>query len=185
VSLRERWQARRGPGRLPEALAQALGIDAADHILAWAVLPAGGAVAATRTALVVRPGGAEAPERWPWERIAKARWAEGRLEIVGSPGPAQRTRTWSIEIADGEGTEGDRLAEAVRACVTATVLWSQRIEDPSVDQPRGAWIAARRPAGTDEVSWTVVFDPGLDPSDDGLRRWADVQVEEVRRQTGL
>ena len=185
MSLRERWQAQRGPGRIPATLGHALGIEPTDRVLAWALLRAGGAAAATGTALIVRPAGADAPERWPWERIAKARWAEGRLEIVGSPGPAQRTRTWSIEIADGDRAEGDRLAEAVRACVTATVVWSQRIEDPSASEPRGAWIAARRPAGTDEVSWTVLFDPGLDPSDEGLRRWADAEVEEVRRQTGL
>jgi hypothetical protein len=170
---------------MPSVTGQELGIEPTDRVLAWAPLRAGGAAAATGAALVVRPAGADAPERWPWERIAKARWAEGRLEIVGSPGPAQRTRTWSVELAEGERADGDRLAEAVRACVTASVVWSQRIEDPSAAESRGAWIAARRPAGTDEVSWAVVFDPGLDPSDEGLRRWADAEVAEVRRQTGL
>jgi hypothetical protein len=153
-----------------------------DRVVAWSPLEGGGAAAATEAALVVGDGDDGEPVRLPWHRIAKARWADGVLEVVGSPAADLPTSAHAWRIAE----EG-RLVEAVRTLVTGSVLWSQRIEAEGAEHPSGAgaWLAARRSGASDEVAWTVIFDPGLDPTDATLRRWADDRVARVREQTGL
>lgn len=79
-------------------------------------------------------------------------------------------------------SEPGSVPETVRERVTSTVVVSTHVKLPG----GGVRIAARRPAkGPGEPRWTLVFDPGLDPTDAGLLAQAEQAMEEIRRQTGL
>lgn len=99
------------------------------------------------------------------------------LTVVATPTPGRPPVTTAFEVEDAT-----RLLEMIRIQVTSNILVSQRIEGTGIG---GAWVTARRVPGADEVRWSVVFDPGLDPRDPRLRAWADVHVAELRRSTGV
>jgi hypothetical protein len=153
-----------------------------ERILGWSWVGADGWAVATDRAFRAVTGAAEvggsdlAPLVIPWSRVAKARWADGTLELIGTPLGAAAVSRFAFDV----GEEG-RLAEAVQVAVTDSLLWEQRVEDAD---GRGALVVARR--GDDgSADWTVVFDRGIDPSDSAVRAWADAQLEQVRTQTGL
>ena len=162
-----------------------------ERALAWAATDDGALLVATDRALHV------GEERLPWDRVAKAGWDsdEGVLTVVASSGPGERSR--SRRLAVGDAT---RLLQVVRSMVTSNLVVSERIASPEWG---GAWVTARRDPDADlrgrrdaelapglapEVGglrWTVVFDPGLDPTDPGRRAWADENVAAIRRSTGV
>jgi len=118
--------------------------------------------------------------RLPWDRVARATWdADDRvLLVVASAAAGERTGAHRVEVDDGR-----RLLEAVRTMVTSSVVVSERVEQRGGGA--AAWVTARRDPDADELRWTVVFDPGLDPRDPSLRAWADEQVAAIRRVTGV
>jgi hypothetical protein len=134
------------------------------------VLAVSGETVATDSALHFQNG----PEftRLPWERVEQAAWKDGML-VVREAGGARHTVPLS---------EPGSVPETVRERVTSTVVVSTHVRLPG----GGVRIAARRPArGGGEPRWTLVFDPGLDPTDAGLLAQAEQAMEEIRRQTGL
>lgn len=166
---------------VPVALKRRVAVSTNARIIGWSWIPDGGWAVATESALVVSTGpsgdaGDASPLRIPWGRILKATWADGALEVIGTADGTTANARYVLSIA-----EDGLLAESVRTLVTGAVVWSQRIEDGPA---RGAWVAARRES-SGEVSWTVAFDAGLDPTDPGLREWADDQVMRIRAATGL
>lgn len=155
------------------------GAAAGERILGWAWIGTDGWAVATdrafRASVAAVGSTDETPLVIPWGRVARARWSDGALEIMGSvPGGSMQRYVFAV-------TSGGRLAEAVQIAVTDSMLWEQRIEDAD---GRGAHVVGRR--GTDgEVDWTVSFDRGVDPADPRVRQWADAQVAEIRGLTGL
>jgi hypothetical protein len=49
----------------------------------------------------------------------------------------------------------------------------------------GARLVARRIPGSTDLRWSVVFDPGLDPSDPDLRARADEALTALRSALGI
>lgn len=142
-----------------------LGLEKGERVLAVS-----GDTVATNAALHFMNSGSLT--RLPWERVEQAAWRDGIL-IVREVGGARHT----VPLA-----EPGSVPETVRERVTATVVVSTHVRLPG----GGVRIAARRPArGGGEPRWTLVFDPGLDPTDPGLLAQAEQAMEEIRRQTGL
>lgn len=133
------------------------------------VLAVSGETVATDAALHFMNSGSHT--RLPWERVEQAAWRDGVL-LVREVGGARHT----VPL-----TEPGSVPETVRERVTATVVVSTHVRLPG----GGVRIAARRPAKGGEPRWTLVFDPGLDPTDAGLLAQAEQAMEEIRRQTGL
>ncbi|GAB2804676.1 hypothetical protein GCM10027176_06950 [Actinoallomurus bryophytorum] len=146
---------------LPEGLT----LDKGERVLAVS-----GDTVATDAALHFQDGAGFT--RLPWERVEQAVWKDGLL-VVREVGGDRHT----VHL-----TEPGSVPETVRERVTSTVVVSTHVKLPG----GGVRIAARRPArGSGEPRWTLVFDPGLDPTDAGLLAQAEQAMEELRRQTGL
>jgi hypothetical protein len=146
---------------LPEGLT----LDKGERVLAVS-----GDTVATDAALHFQDG--TGFTRLPWERVEQAVWKDGLL-VVREVGGARHT----VHLS-----EPGSVPETVRERVTSTVVISTHVKLPG----GGVRIAARRPArGAGEPRWTLVFDPGLDPTDAGLLAQAEQAMEEIRRQTGL
>jgi hypothetical protein len=64
--------------------------------------------------------------------------------------------------------------------VTASIVVSERVVLTGGDQPAGARITGRRMADDDRLHWTVLFDPGIDPSDPTMRAAADRELARMR-----
>ena len=146
-------------------LPEGLSLDKGERVLAVS-----GDTVATDAALHFQDGTGFA--RLPWERVEQAVWKDGSL-VVREVGGARHT----VHLS-----EPGSVPETVRERVTSTVVVSTHVKLPG----GGVRIAARRPAkGPGEPRWTLVFDPGLDPTDAGLLAQAEQAMEEIRRQTGL
>ena len=109
----------------------------------------------------------------PWSRIARAQWQEPVLAITTADSPPQSLRITLTDVRD--------LPHAIHACVTESVVVSERLD---LGEGRGAIAAARRTDG-DEIAWTVVFDPGLDPADPDLRAAAQAALADLRAALGI
>lgn len=136
-----------------------------ERILAWAT--------GDRGLVVATQDGLYLPELGPtaWVNIHRAAWDEPVLEIViGS-----RTHREVLNVANG-------VPAIVFDRVTASVLLEHYVQ---LFSDGGARLIARRTPGAERVTWRVVFDAGLDPTDPRVRAAADEALAELRRQTGL
>ncbi len=104
----------------------------------------------------------------PWEQVAVATWDEGVLNVRETGGPDGPGRTHVIRLDDESA-----LPETVRERVQASIVISEHV---ALVGRKGARISGRRSPGSDAVTWTVTFDPGLDPRDPALQAAADEQV---------
>jgi hypothetical protein len=109
----------------------------------------------------------------PWEQVAVATWDDGVLNVRETGGPEGPGRTHVIRL-DDEGA----LPETVRERVQASIVISEHV---ALAGRRGARISGRRPPGSDAVTWTVTFDPALDPRDPALQAAADEQVARFKQ----
>ena len=133
--------------------------------LAWA--PVGGDwVVATAEELLL-------PLREPlgWDEVVRAAWDDPVLELQLPEGPYRLV----IE------RPGD-IPQVVNERVKASVVVQHHV--PLVGESGVRIVARRRPGGTD-VTWRVIFDPGLDPADPDLRARADAALAQLRGSLGL
>jgi hypothetical protein len=163
-------------GRLPGTVVAMLGIPPGERIVAWGASggsdPTQSLVAvATDRALYLQAEG----ERVPWEHITKAMWDEPVLELSVTDGSAP-ARFVRIRLEDARD-----LPAAVHDRVTASVIVSERLV---LGDGAKATAVARRGAD-DDISWTVVFDAGLDPTDPALRSAADAELARLRDSLGI
>lgn len=122
---------------------------------------------------------AEPFDRIPWEQIEHAEWdRDGQLLRVtrsapfGAPMPRLELRL----------RDPDRLTQLIRERVTASVVVSRQVP---LERGLGVRVSARRsPSGrrTDELTWSVAFDEGLDPSDPAVLDAAQDALDSVRAQ---
>lgn len=119
------------------------------------------------------PGLAEPLE---WERVVRAAWDEPVLAVTFEIGPAAVAEL-NIVMA-----EAGSVPAHVRARVEATIIVQRRV---SLGERCGATFIARRRPADDEVSWTVLFDAGLDAQDPALRAAADAALGEFRTVVGV
>lgn len=143
-----------------------------ERVLARALTPDGREVVATAQALYL-------PEaiRIGWERVEHATWRDGILHV------------WELTVGDEESSthhvrldEPRALPETVRERVQASIVISHHVP---LRGRLGVRVVARRAEGQDGVTWTLVFDSGLDPADPGLRAAAEQALEQIKRQTGI
>ena len=158
-------------GRLPKEQSQAVGVRRGEKIIAWA-MGATNAVVATDQALYL-----DESTRLTWSQITKASWEEPFLDLVvegtaTSSAIPQRIRKQLDNARD--------LPRAVNAKVTESVVISERIE---LDTGVIAQFIARRDG--DAISWSVVFESGVDPQDPSLRASADRALTELRAALGI
>lgn len=155
-------------------------VEPGERILAWAPAAGGAApVIASDRALYLPAegadlGGGEAT-RLPWEAIVHAVWEEPYLVVDATGGGV--SRAWRIALA-----EPRRVPEVVRERVMASIVVSERIE---LTDDAGARVVGRREGMGDRITWTITFDPGLDPADPALREAAQHGLEELRRTFGV
>ncbi|MET8140922.1 hypothetical protein ABZU32_11495 [Sphaerisporangium sp. NPDC005288] len=142
-------------------------LEPGERVLVHARTPDGGYVVATDRALRLPAG-----ETLPWYRVDRAQWDEEGLLVVGTDGARRR-----VELPDP-----GRLPEAVRERVTSSILVNRHVR---LGERGGVRLVARRVPGQDTAEWEFVFDPGLDPSDPGLRAAAEQALERLRRTLGV
>jgi len=164
--------------RLPGTAIAMLGIPAGERVVAWAA-GAGADVtqshfaAATDRALYLQATG----ERLAWDQISKANWDEPVLDLVVVDEAGRPSRLVQIRLDDSRD-----LPAAVHDRVTASVVISERVD---LGDGAAALLVARRSSDGDDIRWTVVFDPGLDPSDPALRAAATEALTRLRDALGI
>ena len=113
-----------------------------------------------------------------WSEIAKAEWQEPYLTIalLGSGGsPGERLRFDCQESSQN-------LAAAVHDRVTASVVVTERVD---LDGTGTALITARRNRDDETISWTVLFEAGVDPNDPRIRGQAEQALQRLRASLGI
>lgn len=138
--------------------------------IAWSVLADGGVLVATSQALY------DGTTRLAWTDVERVRWSPPVLTVVEAApvegtGPA---RVWQLDV-------DHQLAETVRACVLASVVWSER----RALSPAGAVrLVGRRVPGQEALGWQLVWQPGTDPEDPALVAQAEAMVLGLRKTIG-
>lgn len=138
----------RPTGRVPSWVQ----VPAGERVLAWAA-SGDSVLAGTRTTLYAATPGA--PLRaWRWEALRGADWLPDEDLL--------RVRT-TDEVCDFPLLTPGLLLQLIRERVTASVVLQRHLP---VRAKRGVRIVARRaPHSAEPLTWTVEYDPGLDPDD--------------------
>jgi len=168
-------------------------VQPAERVIAWARDDLGRSLVLTVHAAYLPGTVASGHERFEYESILAVNWDDPSLEVVVGSSARERLRFEIHEPAE--------VPPVLRERVTATILLSARLslgDGPGADRLQvggaaespqvgpGARITARRESQGDRgVAWKVVFDPGLDPTDSGLRARADWAIAELRSSSGL
>jgi hypothetical protein len=146
-----------------------------ERVLAW--LPSGGSsVVATERALLL-PEGTD-PATLPWDRVLHASWDATSIRISAQDPAGGRPVELRVPVPDDHGS----LPEVVRERVKASIVVQHHVE---LHGEQGARLVARRTPGATELRWSVVFDPGLDPTDPVLRARADEALVVLRTALGV
>ena len=153
------------------------GIPDSERVIAWGI----GDATDQDTSLVVATDQAlyemRSGSRIAWQNVIKGSWEQPDfvIDFQGESGP----RRLRIRLEDPRD-----LPAAVRDRVTDTVVIS---EYRDLTENAGAHFVARRSpgGGLDGISWSVVFDAGLDPNDQSLRVQADGILSELRGSLGI
>lgn len=138
--------------------------------LAWGVCVDGTALVVTAHAFY---GGGL---RLPWVEIQRAGWAAPVLTVVETSEVEGAGAVHVFEVA-----EDRQLAEAVQACMTSSVAWSDLRGLGSVGSVR---LVGRRVPGQELLTWQQVWAPGTDRHDPALRTRVDEWVLELRKTIG-
>lgn len=159
-------------------------IPKSEHVIGWCEADDGTVLAATSGALY------RGPQPWsdtdghglPWVRIATAVWETPRLTVTW-----EASATGDLLQQSARMSQPGELPSAIQAMVTESVVYRQHV--PLLDLPdeAGALLVARRqPRAPDAlITWSVVFDAGLDPTDPDLRVAADLALLQVRAALGI
>lgn len=110
----------------------------------------------------------------PWHTVASAQWDEPNLTVVASP--EGRAIKVILEIDSPKN-----FVPVVRDRVTDTVIAS---EYRLIASDLGATFVARRQPDS-SITWSVVFDSGLDPQNPQTRAQADAILAELRGSLGV
>ena len=116
--------------------------------------------------------------RIPWVKIIRAGWNSPVMEVSYQEVSAGPTKILRLVMEDP-----GRVTIVVRDRVTASVVSAQHV--PLNDDGTGARMVSRRDPVTGAVTWAVVFDVGLDPTDEVLRAKAQTALDDLRATLGL
>jgi hypothetical protein len=141
-----------------------------EHLQAWAALADGAAVAATDHGLWYDAG--RGFRRLPWEDVETVVWRDGELVVVEASerfgsGPSHRFRL----------TDAHNLPDVVRTRVESSIVLSQHHK---VSAAGGLRVVARRRGGSSGLSWRLVFDAGVDPTDPEVTAKGEALLNEAK-----
>ncbi len=142
------------------------------RVLAW-VLSDGSPLVATEHALVLPAG-----DDVPWDLVLRTSWEAETVEVVAQAAPGGRAVVRRLHLDADPGV----LPQVVKERVTASIVVQHHV---ALRGDQGARMVARRDPASTDLRWSVVFDPGLDPSDPELRRLADLALAELRSSLGV
>ncbi|HWD77899.1 MAG TPA: hypothetical protein VG497_03430 [Kribbella sp.] len=152
-----------------------------EDVLAAVQLANGRWVAGTRAALYLPSDSADADRRVGWERIERANWDSEAsvLHIYETTDFGTPLRATELKVEDP-----GRFGQLLRERVDASIVVQRHVR---LSGKRGVRIVGRRnPAATDaEVSWNIVLDKGLEPSQPGVVDAAEAALREVRDEFGV
>jgi hypothetical protein len=167
------WLRRR---RLPAQRRPPLEPD--ERLVTWGSVPGDGVIAVTTHGIWLPAAG-----RLGWHEIHKATWSGRQLALVAS----REVAATEGEVAAAAGEVGAAVGYTVvadeppvvhmlldpgnvplqvRARVTKSIAYTQAHPLPGGG---GVRVVARRVPGVDGLRWTVRYDDGTDPADDGIR----------------
>ena len=161
------------PARLPAEVTARLAVPAGEKVIAWGSSLDGTHVVATDRAMY----GDALPGRTPWSRVSKASWEEPVLSLTFLDESGQARRPIRLHV-----DESRDLPPAIHDRVTASVIVSERVD---LGGGSKALLAARKDSDDGQIRWSVVFDPGLDPTDPQLREAADAALAQLRGSLGI
>ena len=145
-----------------------------EKALVAAETPAGWVVATT---VALWLPGRTGMTRVAWELVDNASWDRdtGVLSVRESAPLGGQARRWTVRLDD----ERDLLL-VIKERVRATVVATRHVP---LLADRGVTVVARRPPGTDELTWTVSVDRGVDVDDDTRIR-IEAAVASLRAELG-
>lgn len=106
-----------------------------------------------------------------WDQVIRATWDEPVMEVQLPDGPYRL-------VIERPGM----IPQVVNERVKASVVVQHHV---ALRGDKGVRIVARRRPGTQDVTWRVTFDAGLDHHDPELREQADAALQDLRRTMGL
>ncbi len=165
-------------GGLPDGLRSTVSVPAGERVQAWAPCADAPDDAVVATDLALYLPRAEGYERVPWDLVQRASWDSGVLDLRTRPEPGAKLRRSVIRLDDVRD-----LPEVVQARVTASVVVQQHLDLDGVGG--GVVVAARRVSGSDELRWSVRFDPGTDGADPLVKAAAVAALDDLRGSLGL
>jgi hypothetical protein len=115
--------------------------------------------------------------RLPWESLERATWDRDsdQLIVVETADFGQPEPTYQAAL-----TEPKRLLELIRERVTASIV--VKVFEP-VRGKRGVTVSGRRSPHTDEeLTWSVLIDPGLDEKSEPVRAAARRALDAARSE---
>ena len=150
-------------------------------MLAAVQLANGRWVAGTRAAVYLPSDSADADRRVGWEQIERANWDSEAsvLHIYETTDFGTPLRATELKVEDP-----GRFGQLLRERVDASIVVQRHVP---LAGKRGVRIVGRRnPAATDaEVTWNIVLDKGLEPSQPGVVDAAEAALRQVRDEFGV
>ncbi len=181
------------PERLSKAVLDEIGVRRDERVLAWARGRDNDQLTGSRQLMVATTHALFCPNevqaiggepatvtgwtRWSWDRVLGVGWDDGELRLRLQPDAGGKVRE-QVFMFDDAG----EVPAVVWERVEASIVVSQRL---TVAGSHGATAVARRRTGTDDISWTVVFDDSDDASRDDLRARARDALSELRISLGI
>ena len=152
---------------------RAVGVEAGDRRVAWALTDDEQPVLATERGLVL-PG----RDRVDWADVERAVWQRPVLTVVESAEVAGTGRTTALRLREDD--DGG-LPDVVRAGVTSSVAWSTHVR---LQPAGGVRVVGRRRPEREDFDWQLVYDPGTDLADPAVRAQAEQAALRARRTVG-
>lgn len=170
--------------RPPREVRELLPLQRGERILVSSPDVHGRWLVATDRALHVPASEGDSFERIPWEQVERGEWDHEadilRIRRIAPFGEPVDEKVLRLE-------HSEPLLRLIRERVTASVIISQHVPLPGASYGgRGVRVVARRPPGSaEELTWSLVFDEGLDPSDPAVLDLAEQALSAVRGEVEL
>jgi len=152
-----------------------------EDVLAAVQLTTGRWVAGTRAAVYLPSDSADADRRVGWEKIERANWDSEAsvLHVYETTDFGTPLRATELKVDDP-----GRYGQLLRERVDASIVVQRHIP---LAGKRGVRIVGRRnPAATDAaVTWNIVLDKGLEPTQPGIVDAAEAALAAVREEFGV
>ena len=162
-------------GRQDKPWLPSVSLDKGERVLVAREASSGWVVATTRALWLPDR---EALTRVGWESVDAASWDRDSSVLVVHEASAvgSRPRRWSLRMEDHRD-----LLLLIKEQVRATIVASRRV---SVDGTRGVTLVARRPPGSNRMTWAVSVDDGVDVGDERVRSLIDARMHEMKAELG-